>query len=351
MKQLALIYCLFSLKVVAQFPPVQTIITPMESQKAIVMQRVGITDITIEYSRPAVKGREIWGKVVPFDDGKPFPWRAGANENTTISFGDTLIIDGNKVAPGKYGFFIIPAKEECTIIFSKNNNSWGSFYYRQSEDAVRTQVKPVAGAMKEFLQYEFDEITDSSVVIILAWEKLRIPLKIEVDTKQNMVNYMRAGMRTPLGFGSWLGPYSAAQYCNAHNINIKEAISWCNRSILAEENYFNLNLKSELLRKLGRTPAADSAWDRALFVGSFTELTRAIRGFSFDKNYQKIKEVAKVLEKKFADDWNTYLYLGNAYKRMDDKDTAKKYFNMGLKIAADEASKKRFEDALKELKN
>ncbi len=162
---------------------------PPASPKATTTQTVGVdTLITIEYSRPGVKGREIWGELVPYglaegnrySDGKPFPWRAGANQNTTIEFSKDVLIEGEKLAAGKYAIHMIPGEKECIVIFSKNNASWGSFQYNQEEDALRVTVTPNDAPHEEWLSFGFDELTANSAVATLHWEKIRIPFKIEL---------------------------------------------------------------------------------------------------------------------------------------------------------------------------
>ena len=160
-----------------------------KSLKASVMQRLGVdTDITIEYSRPGVKGRKIWGELVPFglnpgneySKDKPYPWRAGANENTTIEFSKDVLIEGNKLAAGKYGIHMIPSEKDWTIIFSKNSEGWGSFAYNQEEDALRITVTPVEAPHKEWLMFGFNNLAGTSATACLHWEKLRVPFKIEL---------------------------------------------------------------------------------------------------------------------------------------------------------------------------
>ena len=160
------------------------------SLKASVMQRLGIdTDITIEYSRPGVKGRKIWGELVPYglapgnkySNDKPFPWRAGANENTTIEFSKDVLIEGNKLPAGKYGIHMIPSKKDWIIIFSKNNSAWGSFSYNQEEDALRVTVTPVEAPHQEWLIFGFDNLAGTSATAFLRWEKLKVPFKIELS--------------------------------------------------------------------------------------------------------------------------------------------------------------------------
>jgi len=159
------------------------------SLKASVMQRLGIdTDVTIEYSRPGVKGRKIWGELVPYgmapgnqySNDKPYPWRAGANENTTIEFSKDVLIEGNKLPAGKYGIHMIPSEKDWIIIFSKNNSEWGSFSYNQEEDALRVTVTPVEAPHKEWMMFGFDDLAGTSATAFLHWEKLRVPFKIEL---------------------------------------------------------------------------------------------------------------------------------------------------------------------------
>src|SRR5690242_18637019 len=151
---------------------------PRDSQHAKVIQRVGITDITINYHRPLVKGRKIWGGIVPYGQ----VWRAGANENTTIEFSDPVNVEGKPLAKGIYGLHMIPTESEWTIIFSRSAAAWGSFTYNQAEDALRVTVKPRTADPEEALAYEVDEVTPTSAVIALRWEKLAVPFKVEVNT-------------------------------------------------------------------------------------------------------------------------------------------------------------------------
>ena len=146
------------------------------SPKAEVMQQVGLTDITINYGRPGVKGRTIWGKLVPYDA----VWRAGANEATKITFSTDVVVEGKKLKKGSYSFFTIPGKKEWILIFNKVANQWGAFEYNESEDALRIKVKTEKGNWQEWLAYTITKVTDKSAIIKLEWEKLRIPFKVEV---------------------------------------------------------------------------------------------------------------------------------------------------------------------------
>ena len=149
------------------------------SPKAEVMQVVGLTKVTVLYSRPGVKGRKIWGGLVPYDK----VWRAGADEATKISFSTDVTIEGKKLSAGDFGFFVIPGKKEWTIIFNKIADQWGAFTYNEAEDAVRFKVKPKTADFEEWLQYEITKTEDYSANLSLHWEKLRVSMKLESNVK------------------------------------------------------------------------------------------------------------------------------------------------------------------------
>ena len=160
------------------------------SLKASVAQRLGVdTDITIDYSRPGVKERKIWGELVPYglapgnkySEEKPYPWRAGANENTTIEFNKDLLIEGKKVPAGKYGIHMIPSEKDWIIIFSKKNSEWGSYSYDEKEDVLRITVKPVKASSQEWLLFGFEDLAGNAATVFLHWEELKVPFKIELS--------------------------------------------------------------------------------------------------------------------------------------------------------------------------
>lgn len=164
--------------------------TPKASPKATITQIIGVdTKVEINYSRPAVKGRKVWGGIVPFglaegvsySKNKPFPWRAGANENTTIEFNNDVKFDGKTLPAGKYGIHMIPAKDgNWTIIFSKKSDIWGSYAYDAKNDGLRIKVRAVASSHEEWLRYGFDKVDGNSAVAFLKWEKLKIPFTISL---------------------------------------------------------------------------------------------------------------------------------------------------------------------------
>src|SRR5216684_2594474 len=164
---------------------------PRDSQHAKIIQRIGLTDITINYHRPLVKGRKVWGGLVPYGQ----VWRAGANENTTIEFTDPVAVEGKPVPKGIYGLHMIPNENEWTIILSKVSSAWGSFTYDEKEDALRVNVKPQPGDMHEALTYDFDEVKPDAAVVSLRWEKLAVPFHIGVNTHEIVADSLHKQLR------------------------------------------------------------------------------------------------------------------------------------------------------------
>lgn len=169
---LLILFVLFTKSIEAQNIKQELRISP----KAEVMQTVGFTEIRIVYSRPGVKGREIWGKLVSYDA----VWRAGANEATKITFSTDVTVEGKKLKKGSYSFFAIPGKNQWTLIFNKVADQWGAFEYNESEDALRVKVKTEKATWQEWLSYTINKASDSSAIIRLEWEKIKVPFKVEV---------------------------------------------------------------------------------------------------------------------------------------------------------------------------
>jgi len=232
---------------------------PRASQHALVSQRIGITDITINYHRPLANGRQVWGKLVPYGQ----VWRAGANENTTITFSDPVTIEGQSLDKGTYGLHMIPGKTEWTIIFSKTSTAWGSFTYKEDEDALRVKVKPQAAEMHDALAYDFDDVKADAAAVTMRWEKVAVPFKVHV----NVNDIVTASIHRQIhGMNQyyWEGPDDAAQYFLVNKINLDEALKYEDLSIQNEERYDNLMNKSKVLEAMGRKQDADSFRTKAL---------------------------------------------------------------------------------------
>jgi len=191
---------------------------PDVSQLAVTKQRVGLTDVKITYHRPLVNGRKIWGALVPLGE----VWRAGANENTTIEFGDAVSVEGQPLAKGTYGLHMIPTADTWTVIFSKMATAWGSYTYSQTEDALRVTVKPRPNEMEEALEYEFEDLKPESATVTLKWEKLAVPFKIAISDDATVAN-IRGQMRG-IGQFQWQPPIQAALFCLTKKISLDEVL-------------------------------------------------------------------------------------------------------------------------------
>lgn len=223
----------------------QEIKFPAASQKASIFQTVGLTDVTIVYHRPGVKGRTIWGDLVPYNK----IWRTGANNATTIEFSTDVTIEGQKLAAGKYGLYTIPGQEEWVFIFSKNSSLWGDDGYKEEEDALRVKVKPMAVPhLCEWMTFGITDLTEYSAQIYLQWEKLVVGFKMEADTKGLILASVDKAMA-----GLSNTPFRAAQFAFKTEM-MDKAKSWIDTSVNLKAGYSNLLLQAKIYQKLAKTP-------------------------------------------------------------------------------------------------
>ncbi len=324
----------------------QQLTIPMASQKASVSQRIGLTDITIDYHRPGVKGRQIWEKLVPYNE----VWRAGANENTTISFTDPVIIEGKDIAAGKYGLHMIPTENDWTIIFSKNNWSWGSFFYDPEDDALRVNVKPESADFQEWLSYSFEEPSSNSVTAVLHWEKLKIPIKIQIDVKKVVLDHFKKELDNLQGF-SWQAWNQAAAYCLFNDYNFDQSIKWSDRSISINKNGSNLWIKSILMDRTGNKQESENLKNEALEIATEAEINTLGYQFLFANHVDDAIELFEKNIKAHPDSWNVYDSLGEALAVKGDKQNALKNYEKALNMVKDDQNKKRIKSILNDLKS
>src|SRR5213594_3893102 len=268
---------------------------PDVSQAAEVKQRIALTDITINYHRPLVNGRKIWGALVPY--GKV--WRAGANENTTIEFSDLVSVEGKPLAKGTYGLHMIPNPDSWTVIFSKTNTAWGSYSYKQEEDALRVNVKPRPLAeMKEALEFEFEDLKADSTAVTLKWEKLGVPFTVSIKDAEQPLENIRAQLKGRGQF-TWQALDEGAQFCLARKINLDEALRWADASIQNEERFDTLSTKADILKALNRQDEANTTWNHAVEVATAPQLYSYGRRLQFQKQNGEAVEIFKDVDKRF----------------------------------------------------
>lgn len=231
---------------IPSFGQTQLTTTPRVSQKAAAMQTIGMTNVKVIYHRPAAKGREIWGKLVP----NGTVWRAGANENTVIKFSTDVTIEGEKLSAGIYGLHIIPDETSCTVIFSNNSTSWGSFSYNQTEDALRVEAKLMPAAHNyEFLTFDFDNIERTSANCNLIWGDKKVVFEIATDVDGVVITNLRNELRDRAGW-TWQGWNEAAAYCLQNEVNLTEGLQWATRSVFMNPNPVNMRTKALLTGKI-----------------------------------------------------------------------------------------------------
>jgi tetratricopeptide (TPR) repeat protein len=307
---------------------------PLRSQYAEVTQKIGVTNITIKYSRPLVNNRKIWDGLVPY--GKV--WRTGANTNTTITFSDPVMIEGKLLDKGSYGLHTIPNADEWTIIFSKNSTSWGSFTYDQAEDALRVNVKPKPADMHNALTLEFDELQPDSAVVKLNWEKIEVPFKVTVDVHERVRESLQKQLRT-LSRYTWISWDDAANYLLTEKIDLNDALAYADKSIENEDRFENEITKSKVLTAMGRQSEATAAQKKALDIGTPLQVHQFALGLLAAKRSDEAFTIFRENAKKHPDLWIVHEGLARIYSAQGKFDEAKNEIKAALAIApADQKS-------------
>jgi hypothetical protein len=301
---------------------------PRPSQHAVVTQRIGITDVTINYHRPLVNGRKIWGGLVPYGQ----VWRAGANENTTIEFSSPVTIEGKPLPKGTYGLHMIPGQNEWTVIFSKNSTSWGSFTYDQTEDALRVPVKPQPAELHEALTYDFDDPKPDASVVTLRWEKLAVPFKVGVNVNEVVAQSLHNQLRG-LAQYTWFGWDDAATYLVDNKMNLQDALKYEENSIQNEERFDNLFTKSRVLDAMGRKDDAAASRNKAIAMANAIQLHGYGRQLQQQGQQAQAFEIFQINIQKNPGHWLVYNEMARLACAKGDFDGAMK----SMKLAADGA--------------
>jgi tetratricopeptide (TPR) repeat protein len=344
------------------------------NQKASVTQWIGPVSVTINYSSPDVHGPNgedrkghIWGELVHYgfiDQGygssKAAPWRAGSNQNTTITFSHDVKIGGKNLKAGTYGLFLDVEKEgDWNWILSNNSASWGSYFYNESEDALRTATTPVDASYTEWLTYGFEERLPASAVAYLQWENKKVPLKIEVPNVNDLyVGLMRNELRNYTGFDiqNWM---AAARFCAQNKINLEEALTWADYAISApfsgQENFNTLSTKAVVLTAMGRDADASTIMDKAIKLPDAN--VQAVHQYGRTLlNAGQSKKALEVFQYNFKthpeEKFTTYVGLARGYTATGDKKNAIKNWETAIKNLPEnqKANLAAYEGELKKLK-
>ena len=210
---------------------------PMISQGAKVTQVIGLSQVTVTYHRPGVKGRQIWGGLLPYNE----IWRLGANEPTLVTFSDPVTIDGRKLSAGTYRLLAIPGQSEWTLIFNAETKNWGTVY-DATYDSLKIVVKPEPNQHEEWLSFSFTDLTPTSARLVIAWEKLKVGFTVGFNTLAKLESQV----------GDWRVLAQAARFAVTEKVFPEQAMSWIDRSIALDRNAANLRTKAELLAAQGK---------------------------------------------------------------------------------------------------
>ena len=334
--------------------------TPRGSQMASVMQRVGTTDITITYSRPSVNGREVWGKLVPFGmnnlgfgTSTASPWRAGANENTTITFTHDAKVEGKAIAAGTYGFHVnVKDTDNATIILSTDKDAWGSYFYDPDNDALRVDVKLKDIDYTELLTFDFDEVDKTSALAALKWEKKAIPFKIEVDVTKIVLDDIRSQFKGSTGFTSqnW---EQAANFSLNNGGDLDEALIWINSALegqfFSQKTFNGLVIKAQILQKKGDLGGFGSTMDEAAKLATPNQINSMGYAMIAAKDYDRALKYFNMNVKSDPNNANWYDSLCEAYKAKGNHKVAIKHFKKSLSLNPSANVKANSEKNLKEL--
>lgn len=334
------------------------------TKKASISEQVGLTEVTITYHRPSVKGREgkIWGGVVHkgfidqgFGNGKPAPWRAGANETTVIEVDQDVKVEGQLLPKGKYGLFIAYDSLQSTVIFSHQSASWGSFFYDEKNDALRVKVKPQAIEKSvENLRYEFSAQSPNSAVVSLVWEKVSIPFRIEVDYLQQQFDALVAESQNPRGFTSQ-GLSIAAAWCLQNNYNLDKGLEWATLATSTNfpgdpTSFAALATKAALLDKLGKADEAAAVIKTALPFGNAGQLQQMGRQLLTAKKTKAALEVFQFNYNKNPDQFITLTGMARGLSANAEYTKALEFANKALPLSPNDANKQAVQAMIEKLK-
>ncbi|MEW6005963.1 MAG: DUF2911 domain-containing protein [Stygiobacter sp.] len=275
------IFSFFLLTTVTIFAQVEL---PRLSPNASVNQKIGYTNITVEYCRPSVHNRKIWGDLVPYNK----VWRTGANEATTIQFSTDVTVDGNKIPAGRYSLFTIPDVKEWTIIFNKVDKQWGAFNYKEDQDFIRFKVTPKENEFVESLIFYFSDITQNSVLLNIAWEKIKVSFKIEIDVLTQAYQKVKEGLANAKA-DDWQSYASSANYFADNNVYLDDALIWIDKAISIGDNYYPFFVKAKILFKQNKFK------DALTYINKTREVGRK------DKNYEFFVAQVDMLEKQIKE--------------------------------------------------
>jgi len=334
----------------------------------MVTQYIGPVKVEITYSSPAVhapngtdRRGKIWGALVPYGlsdlqvgNNKPDPWRAGANENTVFAVSDNVTIEGQPLGAGRYGLHMIPGPDEFTVIFSKNSSAWGSFFYEESDDALRVKVKPHKHEYREWLTYDFTVRRPSEATVELQWEELAVPWTIKANVNEIYMSRLRHDLTSGDGF-DYRSYMSAARFCLTSNTDLEQGLKWADRAInmpaIGQTNFDTLATKAQILAKMGRAEEAKTLMQTAVHLPGTTSLQIHQYGRTLQaaKKNAEALEVFKLNAERNGDAWPVHVGLARGYSGVGDYPQALEHAKKALAQAPDDLNRQSLEAMVKSL--
>lgn len=326
-------------------------------------QRIGVTDVHVSWNAPSVRGRtgSIWGSEVAYFGFKelgfgsyvPSPWRAGANECTTISFSTDVKINGKPLAAGKYAFFIALDKDSSTLIFNKNVGEWGSYFYDKDQDVLRVTTRQRKDQpMQELLKYDFTQIAEHTLELYLAWEHWQIPMTVEVDLNQTTLASIRSQMSGAMGFDV-ASLEAAARWCLTHELNYSQALTWIETATSPAlggiERFEAVAIKAGLLEKLGRQAEADQILHASIHKAKPLELHNYGRQLLAQNKAEKALEIFEFNFKNQAGQWPTHVGMMRGLSATGKLKEALEHAKLALEQAPNDLNKKVIKEAILKL--
>lgn len=357
---LMLFLCVAGFASLAQIP--LTTLPSGGNKKAFVSEWIGLTEVSVSYSRPGLKGRagQVWGQLVHtgfqhpgFGSSQAAPWRAGANENTVISFSSDVLINGQSLPKGSYGFFIAYYPDSSILIFSRNYQSWGHYYYNPSEDALRVKIVPEKMQERvEWLRFEFSNQREETATLALEWEQLRFPFEIKVDYVATQLESFRNELRTERGF-IWQSWEQAAAWCAQRNVNLEQALQWADSAsspTFGGDKMFSTFLtRADILERLGRGDEAAVVIKSALPKAAMQEVHMYGRRLLQQKKAAEALEIFLYNHKTYPNEFTTLAGLTRGYAANNDAKKALKYAKLALPLAPNDLNKQAVQAMIEKL--
>lgn len=345
-----------------------------DNQKSSVTQWMGLASVNITYNSPNVTGPngedrkgKIWGQLVPYGMSNlqfglstaenPSPWRAGANENTTIKFSHDVQVEGKPLKAGVYGLHMIPGETDWVLIFSKNSTAWGSYFYKPEEDVLRVTVRPEKCEYNEWLTYEFADRQPGSCIVRLKWENLAVPFRITLpDSDMLYVQRIREELQNFKGF-QWQNFAAAATFCASKKINLEEALTWAeqasNPAMGGQKNFTSLQSKATVLYAMGHDDKAALVLEESIKHPTAEMFQVHMLGRQLIAQGRKTEalKVFQINAEKHPNEFTTLVGLARGYSANGDFKKALSFVETALPKAPDALNKTSMEGAMAKLKN